>query len=123
VLTAARKIVSGRAVSADDIEKRLTEITDLRGLYTRNPEDVLGKVSRRGLLAGDLLTRDNFSDPVMVRHGETVRLRLERDGIMLTSLATAEQDGRLGQFIRIRSADFSAFLKAQVTGRAEVRMQ
>jgi flagellar basal body P-ring formation protein FlgA len=123
VLTAARKIASGKAASADDIEKQLIEITDLRALYARNPEDVLGKVSRRSILPGDPLTRDSFSDPLMVRHGETVRLRLQRDGIILTSLAKAEQDGRLGQFIRIRSGDFSTFLKAQVTGRAEVRMQ
>jgi flagella basal body P-ring formation protein FlgA len=123
VLTAARKIAAGKAASADDIEKQFTEITDLRAVYARNPEDVLGKVSRRALLPGDPLTRDNFSNPLLVRHGETVRLRLERDGIKLKSLAKAEQDGRLGQFIRVRSADFSTFLKAQVTGRAEVMMQ
>ena len=123
VLTAARKIAPGKAVSADDIGIQLAEITDLRAFYARNPEDVLGRVSRRALLPGDPLTRENFSDPLMVRHGETVRLRLERDGIVLTSLAKAEQDGKFGQFIRIRSSDFSTFLKAQVTGRAEVRMQ
>lgn len=123
VLTAARKIAAGKIASKDDIGKQSTEITDLRAVYARNPEDVLGRVSRRALLPGDPLTRDNFSDPLLVRHGETVRLRLERDGIILKSLAKAEQDGRLGQFIRIRSADFPAFLKAQVTGRAEVMMQ
>ncbi len=123
VLTAARKIAAGKAASREDIEKQSIEITDLRASYARNPEDVLGKVSRRVLLPGDPMTRDNFMDPLLVRHGETVRLRLERDGIRLKSLAKAEQDGRLGQFIRIRSADFPAFLKAQVTGRAEVMMQ
>jgi flagella basal body P-ring formation protein FlgA len=123
VMTAARKIAAGKAASADDIAKTFIEITDLRAVYARNPEDVIGKVSRRALLPGDLLARENFSDPLLVRQGETVRLRLERDGIMLTSLAKAEQDGKIGQFIRIRSADFSTFLKAQVTGRAEVRMQ
>ena len=123
VLTAARKIAPGTAIIAEDIEKQFTEISDLRAFYIRNPEDVLGKVPRRALLPGDPLTRDSISDPLMVRHGETVRLRLERDGITLTSLAKAEQDGKLGQFIRIRSADFTTFLKAQVSGRAEVRMQ
>jgi flagellar basal body P-ring formation protein FlgA len=123
VLTAARRISAGKAASKDDIEKQFTEITDLRAVYVRTPEDVLGRVARRALLPGDPLTRDNFLDPLLVRHGETVRLRLERNGIKLKSLAKAEQDGRLGQFIMVRSADFPAFLKAQVTGRAEVTMQ
>jgi flagella basal body P-ring formation protein FlgA len=95
----------------------------MRLSYARDPQEILGKVSRRGLLSGDLLDRDTFTEPLLVHNGETVRLRLEREGIMLTSLAKAAQDGRLGQFIRVRSLDFSTLLKVQVTGRAEVKMQ
>jgi len=123
VLRAARRIPSGRVVTLDDIEKKFAEIPDLRASYACDPEEVLGKVSRRGLLPGVLLTRDLFADPLLVRSGETVRLRLQRDGIMITSLAKAEQDGRLGQFIKVRSLDFPTLLRAQVSGRAEVKMQ
>ncbi|MBP1623989.1 MAG: Chaperone for flagella basal body P-ring formation, partial [Acidobacteria bacterium] len=66
---------------------------------------------------------ESFADPLLVRSGEIVRIRLERDGITLTSLAKAQQDGVLGQFIRVRSVDFPAFMKAKVTGRLEVKMQ
>jgi len=123
VLAAARRIIPGREVTADDVEKRVVEIPDMRTAYARNPEEVLGKVARRGLLAGAPLTRESFADPLLVRSGEIVRIRLERDGITLTSLAKAQQDGVLGQFIRVRSVDFPAFMKAKVTGRLEVKMQ
>jgi flagellar basal body P-ring formation protein FlgA len=123
VLMAAGKISSGKAVKPGDVEKKIVEVPDMRASYVREPEEVLGKVSLRSLLPGDLLTREVFTDPLLIKSGETVRLRLERDGFMLTSLAKAEQDGRLGQLIRVRSVDFSTFLKAQVTGRSEVRMQ
>jgi flagellar basal body P-ring formation protein FlgA len=123
VLTAARRIPAGKMITLDDIEIKFAEIPDLRASYACDPKDVLGKVSRRSFLPGFLLTGDAFANPLLVRSGETVRLQLERDGIMLTSLAKAEQDGRLGQLIRVRSLDFSTFLKAQVTGRAEVRMR
>jgi flagellar basal body P-ring formation protein FlgA len=123
VVTASRRITPGKMIAAEDIEKKNTEITDLRVTYAGKPEEVIGKISRRNYSPGDPLTRDSFSDPCLVRNGETVRLRLERDGIVLTSIVKAEQDGRLGQIIRVRNVDFSRVLKAQVTGRAEVMVE
>ncbi len=122
VQTAARKIARGTILTDDDIVEKQTEITDLRTAYVRDPVDVLGKVSRRSFSPGDPLTRDAFTDPYLVKNGETVRLRLERNGMVLTSLARAEQNGKLGQVIRVRNLDFSTILKAQVTGRAQVML-
>ena len=123
VLTAAQKISSGKIITSDDVTLKYVEIADLRASYFRIPKDVLGKVSRRNVSPGDPLTRESFMDPLLVKSGETVRLRLEREGIVLTSLVKAEQDGKLGQIIRVRNIDFSTLLRAEVTGRAEVKMQ
>jgi flagella basal body P-ring formation protein FlgA len=123
ILTAAKKIPLGKVVTAGDIVKMETDIGDLRASYVRDPEEILGKMSRRMYSSGDPLTREAFVNPFLVKNGETVQLRLERNGIVLTSMARAEQDGRLGQVIRVRNLDFSTVLKAQVTGRAEVMLQ
>ncbi|MBN1571489.1 MAG: flagellar basal body P-ring formation protein FlgA [Acidobacteria bacterium] len=123
VWTAAKQIRSGKIVSEDDISPRVVEITDLRASYVRFPEDVLGKASRRNIPAGNPLTCESFTDPLLVKNGETVRLRLEREGIVLTSFVKAEQDGKLGQTIRVRNIDFSTRLNAEVTGKAEVQVQ
>jgi flagella basal body P-ring formation protein FlgA len=123
VLAATRKISSGMAIAPDDIEKKTAEIPDMRGSYARDPEEAVGKVSRRSIFPGGFLTRDAFANPFLVKSGETVRLHLARNGITLISLAKAEQNGQLGQVIRVRSLEFAAFLKAQVTGRSEVWMQ
>jgi flagella basal body P-ring formation protein FlgA len=122
-LIASNKIPSGRVITSQDVIKQTVEISDLRGSYYRELDDIVGKVSRRIFSSGDLLTRESFTEPLLVKTGETVRLRLERDGIVLTSLAKAEQDGKLGQMIRVRNIDYSTLLKAQVTGRAEVKLQ
>lgn len=123
VLTAAKRISSGKIIASADVVQKCVEITDLRASYIRNPEDLMGKASRRNFSPGDPLTQESFSDPFLVKNGETVRLCLERDGIVLTSLGKAEQDGKLGQMIRVRNIDFSKLLKAQVTGRAEAKLQ
>jgi flagella basal body P-ring formation protein FlgA len=123
IVTAARQIPPGNTITGEDVLQKSTEIADLHASYVRKLEDVLEKVSRHSFSPGDPLTRESLSDPYLVKSGEMVRLRLERDGIVLTSLAKAEQDGRLGQIIRVRNVDFLKVLRAQVTGRAEVKMQ
>jgi flagella basal body P-ring formation protein FlgA len=123
ILTASRKIPYNKAIVAEDIVQSMVEIPDLRASYARRPEDLIGKVARRSLPAGTPLTCDAFADPFLVRHGETVQLRLEGNGIVLTSLAKAEQDGRINQVITVRDLEFSTPLKAQVTGRGTVRIQ
>ena len=122
VLAAAHRIARGSTIREDDITAKETEIPDLNAQYLRNPDDVLGNMARRNLSPGDPLTRDAITKPYLVTRGETVQLRLERNGIVLTSAARAEQDGKIGQVIRVRSLDFATSLKAQVTGKAEVEL-
>jgi flagellar basal body P-ring formation protein FlgA len=122
-LTAARSIPAGKTLEPEDFAVAVIEIPDLRAHYARSPEDLAGMSARRVFAPGDPLVREAFSEPFLVRHGEIVRLRLERNGIVLTSAARAEQDGRLGQVIAVRNLNFSTILKAQVSGRLEVRLE
>ena len=123
IVKAAKAIRPGAAIAAEDTVLLPAEIADLHGDYIRSPEEIIGKISNRNFAAGNPLTRGAFVNPFLVKHGETIQLRLERNGIVLTALCQAEQDGRLGQTINVRSREFSTLLKAQVTGRAEVRIQ
>ncbi len=122
ILTAAARIPAGKTVAAGDVVEKSVEITDLQASYVRNLDDVLQKVSRRHFSPGDPLTREAFTGPYLVKSGDTVQLRLVRNGIALTSLVRAEQNGSFGQVIKVRNLDFSTLLKAEVTGRAEVRL-
>ena len=123
VLQAARKIPFGKTLSSDDVAEVLTDIVDLRGSYVRKYEDVAGQVLRRTLSPGDPLTREALADPVLVHSGDTVRLHMRRGDINLAILARAEQNGRLGQTIRVRSLEYQHPLKAQVVAAGEVELQ
>ncbi len=123
VLTAARKIPYNIAITSEDIAESIVDIADFRNAYIRQSDELIGKVSRRGFSPGDLFTREAFTDPFLVRHGETVQLRLERNGIVLVASAKAEQDGKLGQTIVVRNLEFSTALKAKVVGPGSVKIQ
>jgi flagellar basal body P-ring formation protein FlgA len=120
---AAKKILLGQIVESNDFVKQTASIDDFRTTYVRTLDEVVGKIAGRNFSQGELIVREAFKDPFLIKRGETVQLRLERDGVMLTSQARAEEDGRLGQMIRVRNLEFSNVLKAQVMGRSQVMLQ
>jgi flagella basal body P-ring formation protein FlgA len=122
-LKAARRIPYGAAIGAMDVEMVRGELPDLRLDYFESPDEVDGKTARRTLSAGDPLTRDVLANPYLVRSGETVRLRLDREGVALAAMVRAEQHGKLGQVIRVRNLEFGRPSKARVVARGEVRME
>jgi flagella basal body P-ring formation protein FlgA len=121
-LRAVKRIPYGAAISGGDFELVRAELRDLRADYFKVSEEVIGKTARRTLSPGDPLTRDALADPILVRSGERVRVRLQKDGISLAGLAQAEQNGKLGQLIRVRNLDFARVVKARVVGRGEVKI-
>ncbi len=123
MITAAKAIRPGMTVLAEDVIRSRKTISDVYVSCLRTPDEILGKISRRAFSPGDPLVREAFIHPYLVKSGETVHLRLERSGLVLTALGRAEQDGRLGQIIKVRSLEFSTLLNAQVTGKAEARIQ
>ena len=122
-VTASRKIASGETITEDDMRKSVVETTDLNTALIDDPKTFVGKIARRTFAVGDLLPREAFSEPILVRRGDMVDLRLERGGITLASSALAEENGRLGEVIRVKNVVFSSDVRARVTGRGEVSIQ
>ena len=122
-IVASRKIASGVIITTDDICEGRIETTDIGSALIRDPKEITGKISRRSFAPGDLLPADAFSEPPLVRRGDMVSLRLERNGIVLTSAARAAENGRLGEIVRVKSVDFSSVIKARVIGQSEVSVQ
>ena len=122
-LTASRKIASGEMISEKDIREGRIETTDIGVVLIRDPKEIEGKIARRAVAAGDLLPLEAFTEAPLVRRGDLVNLRLERDGIVLTSTARASENGRLGEVIQVKSVDFSSVIKARVTGQSQVSVQ
>jgi flagellar basal body P-ring formation protein FlgA len=123
ILTAAKSIRPGKVVGSEDVVQSAATIGDLHATYLRTPDEILGKVSQRNFFPGDSLTLEAFANPIIVKRGETVQLRLEKSGLVLTTSGRAEQDGRLGQTIKVRNLEFLTLLSAQVTGPGEAKVQ
>ena len=123
VLTAplARGSVVGRA------DVQLTRPTAEHSEYLaasafRSLEDVVGKVARRTLSEGQVLTPSMVEEPTLVRRGQTVRVVAVAAGIRVTTFARARQSGTNGELIYVETLENREPFAAQVSGVREVQV-
>jgi len=51
---------------------------------------------------------------VVVGRNQTVVIRIERPGILVTAIGKAMQDGRVGEYIKVRNVDSQRIILAKV---------
>ena len=108
------ELVAGTVISAKNvkIEKSVSnypEPADWKPPY--------GLVARRKLRANTVIRSDMIGPAkpaVVVGRNQTVVIRIERPGILVTAIGKAMQDGRAGEYIKVRNVDSQRIILAKV---------
>jgi flagella basal body P-ring formation protein FlgA len=108
------ELVAGTVISTKNvkIEKSVSnypEPADWRPPY--------GLVTRRRLPAKTVIRPDmiGLAKPaVVVGRNQTVVIRIERPGLLVTAIGKAMQDGRAGEYIKVRNVDSQRIILAKV---------
>jgi flagella basal body P-ring formation protein FlgA len=58
--------------------------------------------------------------PVIIRRNETVVIRVERPGLLVTAVGTALQEARAGEFVKVRNTDSSRVIVCKVNADGTV---
>jgi flagella basal body P-ring formation protein FlgA len=122
VVRALRPLKYGAALAEGDIQEEMVEIRDINARHCRSAFEIGGFVLRRNIGTGDPLTWDDLSKPILVRSGERVTLKAASVAMQLSTQARAEQNGRLGDVIRVRNLSSARIVNAKVVGVGEVRV-
>lgn len=109
-------IANGRSIGATDVEKRRVDISTVRGQAFERPEDVIGLVANGYINAGDVITDSRVARPLVVRRGQPVILEARGQGFIVRIAGVAQQDGRVGDTIRVLNPTSKKILDAEVTG-------
>ncbi len=118
-----RPIERGEVVSGSDVAMARLNVQSIPADAIGDISKVLGLESKRRLSAGDVLQRDTFVIPTVVRAGEKVTIKYKSDFIEATATGVALDAAGLEQPIRVKndvsSKVVSGFVKA--SGLVEVR--
>lgn len=85
-----------------------------------DPAEIVGTQARRRLAAHRVLTERDLGPPLLVRRGHPVELIYARPGLYVTALGVAQEDGALGDRVRVINTESRRQLQGVVSGPDEV---
>lgn len=111
---AAREIAEGTVLTPEDlsIETVASEQPEPAGWAPPYGLVVLRKVPANAELRTDMLRAAQM--PVAVRRNESVMIRIEQPGLTVTALGVALQEGRIGEYVKVRNTDSSRVIVCKV---------
>jgi flagella basal body P-ring formation protein FlgA len=124
VMAAARALGRGEHVSQDDVIAVRQELSALRtGYYTRS-EDVIGKVLKRTMNAGQVFSPQRLKAPLLVRRGEEVTILATTGGLSVRVRGKALKDAARGEQLPVRNTNSKRIIQAVAIepGTVSVRM-
>ena len=122
VVQIGKPVAYGSTLAAGDLREVVEDIENPGIDYVRKSAEAVGMTAKRGLTTGELLSRNFLKESSLVHSGETVRLLARSGRIVVSTLARALQNGKLGDRIKVRTLDSDRSITAVVTGRGEVQV-
>jgi len=119
---ATRLVPRGKAIEADD----LTEVdSDVRGVPLRRLPTLAelgGGRALRNLAPGEIVTGVAMTTTPAVHSGQVVRATVTIDGVQVSAMLVAAQNGELGATIRVFNRDSHRELRAKVVADGVVEV-
>ncbi|MGA7594638.1 MAG: flagellar basal body P-ring formation chaperone FlgA [Gallionella sp.] len=101
LLVSARQLPAGHTIRQQDLVSQTNEVTQIEGLS--DPRQVIGKVLRFSIAAGQILRENMLRQPFTVTQGQIVHLVVQGDGFSIRSEGAALGNAGEGKNVQVRS--------------------
>ena len=124
VLVVRQNLPRGSVLQASDLESRRLDISRLSNGYFIDKNEVQGKILKRSLRRGDILTNGMLDIRKLVKRGDIVTIMASSSTIAIRVKGQALMDGRKGDVIRVKNQSSKREIQAIVvaTGMVKVSM-
>lgn len=121
VVVTRRLVQRGTVLDANVAEEVQRPAQGLDSLAIQSLKDVEQAEATRDLPAGTVLRSHDIKRSLMVRKGQTALMTVGQGGFQISVRLEAQQDGYLGEQIRLRNPESGRLLSGVVTGPNAVR--
>lgn len=122
VVVTKRPLRRCQLITEEDIHLQTIDLTKTPSNVLTNPEEVLGKRTKRPISGNVVLTSDHIELPPTVRRGDVVVIVAESDGLKITALGEVSKRGRRGDRIRVVNLDSKKAIYARIVDSNTVRV-
>ncbi|WKE66527.1 flagellar basal body P-ring formation chaperone FlgA [Gallaecimonas kandeliae] len=120
VWTAAHALRRGAVLGMGDLRRRPLPIETLHGGFVTDQSQLLEHRARRNLKAGQVLSPLLLAEPLWVKKGEGVLIRVQAQGVAASMAGTALEDGGKGELVKVRNNSSGKVLSALVVEKGVV---
>ncbi|MFT5048707.1 MAG: flagella basal body P-ring formation protein FlgA [Chlamydiales bacterium] len=119
-----RDIVRGAELGPQDLEQRRTKVQHQQNEAPMDRRALRGAVAKRDMRAGEVVRLNDIERALVIRRGDMVHLEVHNGAITARAAAIAQEDGRIGDRVRIVMSSSRQELTAIASskGRVEIRM-
>jgi flagella basal body P-ring formation protein FlgA len=120
VLVLARGVAAGEAVAADALATETRDVSRIAGAVLADPAQAVGRVARRMLPAGTVLSAGDLAAPRLVRRGDQVALVSRRGGVEVRVAGRALGDAGEDERVAVENLSSRRVLQGRVGPGGEV---
>lgn len=120
VLVLNRGIAAGETIGLADIGIEKRDAARIAGAVLADPAEAVGKVARRVLQAGTLLSAGDLVSPRLVRRGDTVELVSRRSGLEVRMRGRALSDAGQDERVSVENASSRRIVQGTVDASGAV---
>ena len=111
----------GHAISGEDVRvARRDEVPGTGTPFAAALDQVIGRVPRQAIRAGQVLRLDQIGEPKAVSAGDAVKVLIQSGGAQLQLDAVAEGAGAIGETVFVRNPDSHRRFRARVESKGRV---
>lgn len=120
VLVLNRGVAAGETLGLADISTVKRDTARIAGAVLSQPDAAVGRVARRALAAGSLLSANDLVAPRIVRRGDSVALVARRGGVEVRMAGKALGDAGEGERVSVENLSSRRVMQGVATSTGDV---
>lgn len=121
VLVATTPITRGEALSENNVSYQSVNVNKMNQ-YIDDFDELTGKVAKRHIRAGTVIRHGYLKYPQIISKGDTVQIVARSNGFEVKSQGVAQENGTMGDLIKIKNPSSRRTIHAVVTGPNQVQV-
>jgi flagellar basal body P-ring formation protein FlgA len=115
-----RRVLEGGIITEQDIATQFFPLTKIRQDTITMAESLIGKTPRHMVSANRPIREAELTTPAVMKKGSVITMQYRTPYMNITTMGEAQEDGSVGDFIRVRNPDSGKIIRARIVSAQEV---
>lgn len=120
MVVAARQLLAGTVLAADDLLLQKREVAQAGGLHVRQIDAVVGKKLKSTVRSGAPVKSNQLANVPVIRSGQLVTIVAENTGFRIAVTGRAKSSGGVGDLVRVENLSSRKEFSARVVDATTV---